>query len=209
MAAILNGLDASKEDPFVRLARDPDTLDSILDHPMLLEAVLSMEQSVTVSSELYFYVLVRHALKEQGVDHIEVADYVAATLVEFAKGNPFQTGPDDNLQINGMPYHIEFVEAIQAANAYDRFYLHVHCGNQFLVLTGLFPGFIKRREERRGAPGVRYYEGVARGSYRTAGIHPLADEFALAEVYEILSDQFRETRRALNRLANEYLWLGS
>lgn len=207
MAAILDQLDPSKEDSFIRLARDPETLNTLLDHPKVLDSLLSMKQPINVSSELYFYVLVRHALKESGVDHLEVADYVAGTLVEFANGNPFYTDAGSPVQIDGVPYHIEFIEAINAANAYDRFYLHVHCGNQFLVLTGLFPGVIKNRENRRGAPGVRYYEGVARGSYRTAGCHPLADEFALCEVYEVLADRFKETRMALNRMANEYLFL--
>ena len=208
MAAVLNQIDSSNEDPILRLARDPDTLNSLLDHPRILESILTMKQPIRISSELYFYVLVRHALKESGIDHLDVADYIAGTLVEFANGNPFKTDPGDKVHFDGIPYHVEFIEAIHAANAYDRFYLHVHCGNQFLVLTGLFPGFIKHRETRRGAPGVRYYEGVAKGSFRTAGGHPLANEFALSEVYEFLANRFRETRKALNRMSSEYMWVG-
>lgn len=208
MAKMLNEVDPSGEDAFCRLAGDPDTLNSILDHPKLLSAVISMTQPVSISSELYFYVIVRHALKEANLDHRELADYVAGTLVQFAKGNPFHTAADDPVQIDGMPYHVDFIEAINSAAAYDKFYLHVRCGNQFLVLTGLFPEFIKHRERRRGAPGVRYYEGVARESYKTALHHPLAGEFDLCEVYDLLSSRFQETRRALNRMTHEYLWLG-
>jgi hypothetical protein len=209
MASVLNGRSSGNQEAFLSLVNDAETLNSILDHPKLLEAMVSMKLSIAVSSELYFYVLVRHALKESGIDHREVADYVAGTLVEFARGNPFKSVPGDSLQINGLPYYIEFIEAIKSANRYDQFYLHVHCGNQFLVLTGIFPEAIIRREQRRGAPGVPYYESVAQGSFQTAGEHPLAIEFALSEVYEILADQFRITRRALNRLSKEFLCLGS
>ena len=208
MGLILNQIESSLEDPFLRLARDPDTLHHLLKHPKLLAAITSLKQPINISAELYFFVIVRHALCEAGIDHLEMTDYVAGTLVEFAKGNPFRTETDDQLQVESTPYHVDFIEAINSANAYDRFYLHVRCGNQFLVLTGLFPGFIKNREKRRGAPGVRYYEGVARESYRSAREHPLANEFNLCEVYDMLTDQFRQTRRALNHLAMEYLWIG-
>lgn len=209
MSGVLTEIDSSsREEAFYQLAGDPESLDALLDHPKLLEVILDMGHPVDVSAELYFYVLVRHTLKEAGLDHIELADYVAATLAEYAMGNPFTSKSTDPVQVEGMPYHVDFVEAINSASAYDRFYLHVRCGNQFLMLTGLFPGFVKGREDRRGAPGVKYYEGVARESYRTAGQHPLADEFALCEVYDLLADQFRLTRRALNRMTREYMFLG-
>lgn len=209
MSGVLTSIESgSREEAFFQLAGDPESLDALLDHPKLLEAILDMGHPVDVSAELYFYVLVRHTLKEAGLDHIELADYVAATLAEYAMGNPFQSGSNDALQVDGMPYHVDFLQAINEAAHYDRFYLHVKCGNQFLVLTGMFPGFLKHRESRRGAPGVRFYEGVAQESYRTAMQHPLADEFALCEVYDLLADQFRVTRRALNRMTKEYMWLG-
>ncbi len=209
IASVLGGHDVSGQDPLFRLFRDPDTLNLILDQPGLLEAVTEMRTAVEVSAELYFYVLVRHALRESGIDHREVADYVAAILAEFSRGNPFRFSAGEELRVQGMPYHVDFLEEIQSASAHDQFYLHVRCGNQFLVLTGLFPDFIERRKQRKGAPGVPYYESVARQSYRSAGGHPLADEFTLGEVYTLLADQFRAARRALNLMAREYLWLGA
>ena len=205
---VLNGSSLPVGDAFFRLAGDPDLLRLFLDDPKVVKAVSSLRQPIAVSAELYFYVMVRHALREGGIDHIDLADYVAGALVGFAEGNPFRTGSEDPLQIEEVPYHVDFIEAIHSASAYERFYLHVRCGNQFLVLTGLFPDSIRQRERRRGAPGVRYYEGVARESYRSARKHPLADEFALCEVYDVLSDQIRTTRLALNHLAMEYFWLG-
>ncbi len=208
LASVLSSGSKASQDAFLSLIFEAESLNSILDHPKLLDAIISMRRSIAVSSELYFYVLVRHALKESGIDHREVADYVAGTLVEFARGNPFKSEPGDSLKINGVPYYIEFIEAIKTANSYEKFYLYVHCGNQFLVLTGIFTEAIIRRERYRGAPGVPYYESVAKGSFQTAGEHPLAVEFDLLEVYEILADQIKTIRRAMNWLSKEFLCLG-
>ena len=77
------------------------------------------------------------------------------------------------------------------------------------MLTGLFPKFLEHRAERRGAPGVNYYEGVARSAFLAAGDHPLADEFAVRTIYPRLAECLSETRLALNRMAEDYLFLGS
>jgi len=179
---------------------------AMLDDPELLNAILNLKHPIDISPELYFYVLVRHALKQNGIDHADVADYVGAILAEHARGNPYE-GQNDS--IGHVPYHLDFITAINSATPYDRFYLYVRCGNQFLTLTGLFPKFFAKREERRGAPSVLYYEGVARDSFRNAGNHPLASEFELDEVYQVLSEELPRTRRALNHMAREYLYLGS
>ncbi len=192
----------------IGLMQDPDSIDAILDHPKLLDAVVALASPIDISAELYFYVLVRHVLKQNGIKDIETADYVAATLADFAGGDgPLR--PRRGEAFSDVPYHVDFVEALQQASTYEQFYLHVRCGNQFLVLTGLFPRFLEKREERRGAPGVRYYEGVARESFRSAGDHPLADEFDLRTVYGLLAEEFPRTRKALNHMAREFLWLGN
>tara|TARA_R110002096_G_scaffold173997_8_gene349625 strand:+ start:1576 stop:2139 length:564 start_codon:yes stop_codon:yes gene_type:complete len=185
---------------------DSDSLNSLLDHKQLWNAILHLKQPVTITPELYFYVLVRQALLEAGIDHLELADYIAATLADHATGSSAHTG---ELSFNDAFYHVDFIEAMHSASPAEQFYLHVRCGNQFMVLTGLFPRFLARREERKGAPGVLYYEGVARDSFRTAGGHPLANEFALDEVYHLLAEEFPRTRKVLNRLAQEYLFLGA
>lgn len=192
----------------MQLAADPESLDCLLNHPKLLQAIIGLESPVNITPQLYFYVLVRHVLRESGLNHAGVCDYVSATLADFASGEgPLR--PKRGEPLSEAPYHIDFIEELNVANTYDKFYLHVRCANQFMVLTGLFPRFLEHREERRGAPGVRYYEGVARDSFRSARNHPLANEFALAEVYDLLCNEFTRTRMALNRMAREFLWLGA
>lgn len=206
IANVLTGTRAAETDAIFDLMSDPDSLNSLLDHKQLWNAILHLKHPVTITPELYFYVLVRQALLEAGIDHLELADYVAATLADHAMGASGQAG---ELPLNDAFYHVDFIEAMHSASPAEQFYLHVRCGNQFMVLTGLFPRFIAHREERRGAPGVRYYEGVARDSFRTAGSHPLASEFELNEVYQLLAEEFPQTRKVLNRLAQEYLFLGA
>jgi hypothetical protein len=185
---------------------DEGLLDTVLEDARMLRAVLELVYPVDISVSLYFYVLVRHSLKEAGIDDVEVADYVAATLGEYAKGNRF--GGVGGESRADFTYHVDFMEVFDKVSDYDRFLLHVHCGNQFLVMTGLFPRYLARRSERRGAPSASYYEGVARDSFRSAGAHPLANEFALRGVYHRLAEVFPATRGALNRMAEEYLFLG-
>ena len=208
IATTLANGNVQKAGVVLSLTEDADSLEAMLDHEKLLNAVVSLKSPLRITPELYFYVLVRHVLKEAAVSHLGLVDYVAATLADFASGeSPMR--PRRGEEFTAVPYHIDFIEALNSASNYEQFYLHVKCGNQFMVLTGLFPRFLERREESRGAPGVQYYEGVARDSFRAAAQHPLANEFDLGEVYLLLSKQFPRTRLALNRMVREFLWLGN
>ena len=96
---------------------------------------------------------------------------------------------------------------MDALTKYDRFFLEVQCGNHFLVLTGMFPKFLAHRADRRGAPGVSYYESVAKNAYLAAGDHPLAHEFEVRSIYPRLVECFTQTRQALNRMTEDFLFL--
>ncbi len=207
IAATLAG-DAEERGFLVSLFDEPDALDAILGSDRLFQAVMELPMPLAVSPELYFFVLVRRSLGDAGIDDVEIADYVAATLADHA-GGALSRHPSGRMPDAEFTYHVDIVERMADASPCERFFLQVQCGNRFLVLTGLFPRFLERRAERRGAPGLDYYEGVARHSFRVAGRHPLAEEYALREVYERLADCFPETRRALNRMAEDRLFLGA
>ena len=183
-----------------------NSLLAILEEDKLFQAIIEMPYPLGVSAELYFFVLVRRSLTEAGIDEWRIADYVAATLALHATSNPMSGAFPDRPDVD-FTYQMDFLEAMEGLSAYDRFFLQVQCGNQFLVLTGLFPKFLETRASRRGAPGLRYYESVARQAYLSAGEHPLADEFDLRRLYPQLADCFNETRQALNRMADDYLFL--
>ena len=189
------------------LCDDPDTVQQILDHPKLFEAIAVRRGTVAVSPALFFSVLVRHTLKGIGVEEPEVADYVAEACAEFKmppRGPAGQLTPE-------IPsfYSADYLDALESARGPERFFIHVQCANQFMVLTCLFPSFLHRRAERRGAPDVGYYEGVVVSHLQAASHHVLADEFALHDVLQRLSEAFPPVRRAMNHTAKEYLMLGS
>lgn len=206
--AALAGGDRGGAKFLAELFNEPGTLTAILDHDRLLRAVLELPAPLSISPELYFYTIVRRSLKDAGIDDVEIADYVAATLAENT-GGALSRSCSGKVPDAEFTYHVDIIEKMSDASPTERFFLEVQCGNRFLVLTGLFPRFLERRAERRGAPGLNYYEGVARNAFLLAGRHPLAEEFAVREVYRRLGDCFSETRRALNRMADEMLFLGA
>ncbi|MDB6075479.1 MAG: hypothetical protein JWO89_3119 [Verrucomicrobiaceae bacterium] len=189
------------------LCRDPDSVQQILDHPKLFEAVVMSRAAVAVSPVLFFSVVVRHTLKRIGVEEPEVADYVAIACAEFKMPAPgLATQP--LAEIPSL-YSADYIDALESARGPERFFIHMQCANQFMVLTCLYPSFLQHRAERRGAPGVGFYEGVVMSHLQAASHHVLADEFALHDVLERLSEAFPPVRRAMNYTAREYLSLGA
>jgi hypothetical protein len=188
------------------LCDDPDSLRMILDHPKLFEAVVMQRKAVMLSPELFFFVVVRHTLKRAGVEELEVADYLAVVCAEFGMPPQGQSKAADQ-KIRGL-YNIDYVMALDQARGPERFFIHVECANQFIVLTCLYPAFLHHRSARRGAPDVEYYEQVAMSHLNAAGNHALAEEFALHDVLLRLSEAFPPVRRAMNYTVREYLSLG-
>lgn len=199
------GRDFDRKDCLVDLMSDPDSRDTILDDVRLFRALLEQMGCLQVSSRLYFYVLVRHVTLEAGLDDLRVADYIAEVLSVFVserrRRNPFDDGNQP------MHYVIDMLAALQSASHADCFIIRAHLGNFTLFLSGLFPKHVRHRRERRGAPGIDYYEQVGRDSYRVAGNHQLADQYALAPVFRTLSTQFQTTRLALNELSDRLVSL--
>ncbi|MCG8600766.1 MAG: hypothetical protein MI807_11535 [Verrucomicrobiales bacterium] len=190
------------------LIDDSDSLLAFLEQDIVFRKVIEIPFPLSLTPEFYFFILVRRSLVDAGINDFRIADYVAATLADHSRGRNF------SLRSPGRPdldftYHVDFVEALDGLSTYERFFLQVECGNQFLALTGLFPKFLEGRANRRGAPSRSYYENVARSAFLTAGDHPLADEFDLRHLYPQLADCLDVTTKALNRMAENYLFLDS
>src|SRR5438132_6492984 len=77
----------------VDLLSDGETRDSILDHPKLVETILSNAGHLRISSQFYFYVLARHVLKQAGIGDRKLSDYVASLLETFSRASQLQS-PD-------------------------------------------------------------------------------------------------------------------
>ncbi|HXR06778.1 MAG TPA: hypothetical protein VN765_05580 [Candidatus Acidoferrum sp.] len=188
------------------LLTDPETRDLILDSDALFHALLEQGGCLRVSSHFYFYVLVRHVLRQAGIPDRPVADYVAEMLAEFSHAErsrlvaPGPAGPLD--------YFFDMLAALQTADDRAAFCLRAHIGNQSLFLSGVFPDRIRHRAERRAFPDLRYYEELGRVNFRAASSHRLARRYDLAAIFDTLSISFTKIRLALNDLAERVFSLG-
>jgi hypothetical protein len=190
----------------VKLLADEESRDLILDDEALLHALLERPGCLRVSSRFYFYILVRQVLRRSDIHDRTVADYVAEVLAEFSRTEwarcvvPGQAAPLD--------YFFEMLTALQTADDRTSFLIRVHIGNHSLFLSGVFPARIRFRAEVRGAPDLKYYEGLGRTSYRAARDHRLAQRYEVAQIFSTLAERFEETRLALNDIADRYFFIG-
>ena len=191
---------------FRRFVAERDALHQILDDPRVLGSLLETPTLLDVSPWFYFYVLTRQSLLRSGLDDVSLAEYLSSVLAERV---PLAAGDT----LGGIPgclsRSVDFLAVLDKASGNMRFEALVAGGNQFLVLTGIFPEFIVRRSERHGAPGLQYYENMARASYCEAQEHPRAVRQGLKGVLGTLSEVLPEARRSLNRMADSLLFLAS
>ncbi|MEW6159499.1 MAG: hypothetical protein AB1813_18885 [Verrucomicrobiota bacterium] len=205
---ILTHLGKNSDDAscLTQLLADEESRDLILDDENLYRALLEQRGCVQVSSHLYFYVLVRHVLRQAGIQDRAVADYVAEVLSEFTRIDRTRCivpGPQRCLE-----YFFEMLAALQTADDRTAFYIRAHIGNHSLFLAGVFPDRIRFRAESRGFPDMRYYEELGRSNYRVASDHRLAERYALGSIFATLSDRFQETRLALNDVSQRLFSIG-
>tara|TARA_B100000927_G_scaffold63899_5_gene50247 strand:+ start:7022 stop:7702 length:681 start_codon:yes stop_codon:yes gene_type:complete len=200
--------DDSHSEALYSLFQDRESRVTLVEHDKLFEAIDENASPLSISPELYFFVLVRRHLKDAEIDELHIADYVAATLAAHSIGDPM-TGLQPTREDLDFTYHVDFIEEMEGLSNYDRFFLQVQCGNSFMALTGLFPEFIENHANHKGAPHLNYYEEAARCAFRWAAKHPLANEFDLKNVYPVLADKFDDTKEALNHLAQDYIFLSN
>lgn len=184
------------------LLTDADIRDQVLDHELLTDALLSHTSSLWISSQFYFYVLVRHVLKRSGINSRKLSDYLASLLETFSHTARMKTpggsghGP--------VQYVSDMLLALQNATPAQAFLIRAHVGNYSLFLTGIFHENVESRAQR-GAPDTAFYEGIGRMNYKVVASHSIARSADLSDIYNSLSEQFHEVRLALNRLSDELL----
>ena len=182
------------------LLTDPPLRDQILDHELLLQAVLNDHGRLSISPQLYFYILTRHVLKETGIADRGISDYIASLLETFSR----TAGMRSPIGTEGNPvqYLSDMLLALHNASPVQVFLIRAHLGNYSLFLTGVFHENVLHRVERRGAPDLSYYEELGRLSYKVVSSHEVARTCELTGIYTGLSERFREIRLALNRLSD-------
>jgi hypothetical protein len=188
----------------VDLLTDAEARDSILDSPRLVESLLADGAPLTISPQLYFYVLLRHVLKETGLNDRNVSDYLASLLETFSQTARMKSPADG--QSNPIQYVSDMLIALRNASPVQTFLIRAHVGNYSLFITGIFHDTVQSRSQR-GAPDLNFYEDVGRSNFRVAAGHQVARSCALSEVFETLADGFHDVRLALNRLSDTLIHL--
>lgn len=178
--------------------------DPLLDSPDLAEGLLATRTIMVPSEALFFYVIVRHALREAGIEDRELADYLAALLLEFGRRD--RARRIDWHDDQSHQYLIDILADLDASQGERRFQVMLHLGNYALWLGGLFPQYIEARRVRRGGPNLGYYDGLGRRGYSLASEHVLADRFQLDGVLHTAAERYPLVREALNTVSSRVLF---
>lgn len=187
------------------LWEDPEGLREILDLKEIFRCLIASPATLGVSPRFYFYVLIRHSFLQGGLADTGLADYVAGVMAKRV----CTSGKDPFLDVTrGFTHAAEFLSFITTARGRMRFHLQVAAGNQFLILTGLYPEFLRRRSEKGQAPDLEFYECFAQRSFRSAASNPKAPGGATRNLLGSLADALPTARRSLNRVAEEFVFLG-
>lgn len=188
----------------VELLTDAEARDAVLDHPRLVEAVLEHASALSISPQLYFYVLIRHVLKETSLGDRELSDYVASLLENFSQTARMRSPA--NGHTGPIQYVSDMLIALRDASPSQGFLIRAHVGNYALFITGIFHETVRSRSQR-GGPDVSFYEEIGSANFKAAASHKVARSAALSGIYEQLAGGFHEMRLALNRVADSLLHL--
>ncbi|MGH7628135.1 MAG: hypothetical protein ACREOF_01855 [Gemmatimonadales bacterium] len=173
-----------------------DGPDALLDAPELGERLLAVRTLLVPSEPLFLYVVVRHALRQAGIDDRDLADYLAAMLLDFGRRDrAWRVDWNDDQRHR---YLVDILMDLEASDGPRRFKVMVHLGNYALWLAGLFPDYIAARHLRKGGPDVGYYDALGRRGFGLASDHRLADEIGLDHVFRAAAERFPSVRSALN-----------
>ncbi|MGH7539920.1 MAG: hypothetical protein ACRELC_02870, partial [Gemmatimonadota bacterium] len=178
-------------------------LDPVLDDPATLEALLADPGVSTLPASLVVYVLLRRTLLDSGIPSRLLADYLASLVVHFGRaGRSYRIAEHDDREYR---YLVDIVDELSRASGRRAFLLRAHLGNFALWLSGLFPDHIVHRVDRKGGPGIDYYEELGQTGFRLAADDPFARRRSLDALYRDVAMAFSPMRRALNRFSDAYV----
>lgn len=185
-------------------------MDSLLDDPRLLGALLTTPQGAHASLPLFAYVVVRHALRDAGADDRVIADYVTSILLHFGmRDRALRIADSDDEIYRTMSDLLSDVGAndeVRGTGATRAFLVRTHLGNYALWLSGLFPDHVEHRRWRRGGPDLDYFEDMGRRGFRLAAKHRLATQYGLEALFLAMAERFGVMRAALNRVSDRLLF---
>ena len=191
----------------VSLLSDEAERDAILDHELVYRSLVDDGGCLRVSAAFYFYVLTRRVLRQVGVEERALSDYVAAVLLAFSHTSQLRAHNTEPATARSFTYISDLLTQLAACPPEQSFVLRTHLANYSLFLSGVFAERITSHAERRGAPGLSFYESVGQSAYLHVAQHPQARRTDLHTVFEQLGNGFHAVRVALNRLTDSQLHL--
>ena len=181
--------------------------DPLLDASELLERLLTVRTMLVPSETLFFYVMVRHALRRAGIDDRDLADYLAALLLDF--GQRDRAWRIDWHDDQRHQYLVDILTDLEGTEGDRRFRVMVHLGNYSLWLAGLFPDYIAARHLRKAGPDVSYYDALGSRGFGLASDHALAAQYGLDLVLRTAAERFSSLRSALNGVSDRVFFPSS
>ena len=189
-----------------QLRLEESGIGSLLDDPRIQNALLT-DPDVTVPPQIIFYVLVRQALLEGGIDDENTSDYVASMLFSFGQARrAYRISDGDDGEFH---YLTDIIAELRSAGGRQSFLLRVHMGDFALWMSGLFPDYLEARTRRKAAPPISYFEEWGATGYRGASESLEAGELGVDTVLRNVANQFNAVRTALNRISDRHFWPGS
>jgi hypothetical protein len=194
----------SEDASLAELLTDAEIRDTLLDSDVIFQAVIEAGATLRISPQFYFYVLLRHVLKEHQVASRDTCDYLASLLETFSRTERMRApaGAGEGPQ----QYVSDLLLALHKASSAQAFLLRAHIGNYALFITGVFHERVQHRS-RRGGPDVEFFENVGAANFDAASGHPVARQNSLTSIYEELGERFHDIRLALNDAAERLLHL--
>jgi hypothetical protein len=179
-------------------------LDSLLDDPRLLSALLRAPGGAQASLPLFCYVVVRQALRSLGEEDRALADFAAAIVLHFGmRDRALRIADSDDEVYTTLA---DLLADVESGDARRSFLVRVHLGNYALWLSGLFPDRVEERRWRRGGPDLDYYEEMGRRGYQLAASHRLAEEFGMGALFATAAERFGVLRCALTKISDTLLF---
>ena len=189
----------------VSLLSDEAERDAILDHDLIYNSVVDRTGCLQVSTAFYFYILTRRVLRRASLDERALTDYVAAVLLAFSRTSQLRAPGDPASR--SFAYISDLIAQASQCPPEQAFLLRVHTANYALFFSGMFAERVHSHVQRRGAPGLGFYEAVGQSAYLSMADHPQARRTQLQDIFKLLGGEFHRVRLALNDLADTLLHL--
>jgi hypothetical protein len=191
----------------VTLLSDEEERDAILDHDLIYNSLVDHDDCLCVSAAFYFYILTRRVLRRVSLDERALTDYVAAVLLAFSHTQQLQAPRENEVTARSFSYISDMMIRLNTCSPEQAYLLRTHMANYTLFLSGMFAERVNSHAQRRGAPGLSFYEAVGQSSFLSIARHPQARRTEHHAIFELLGNEFHRVRLALNNLADTLLHL--